>query len=62
MKICNAPAVLTPWLCRQPIYRSLRRADGGGELVIYDRGRVFALDNRCPHIAMGELHDRMPDH
>ena len=20
-------------------------------LVIYDRGRVFALDNRCPHMA-----------
>ncbi|WP_207634758.1 Rieske (2Fe-2S) protein, partial [Paraburkholderia hospita] len=22
----------------------------GAILVIYDRGRVFALDNRCPHM------------
>src|SRR5262249_4889562 len=33
-------------------------------LVIYDRGRVFALDNRCPHLGSplerGSVEDRLP--
>ncbi|TCF96446.1 hypothetical protein BZM27_55710, partial [Paraburkholderia steynii] len=33
----------------------------GPILVIYDRGRVFALDNRCPHmgfpLARGTVED-----
>jgi nitrite reductase/ring-hydroxylating ferredoxin subunit len=35
-----------------------RSAVHGGDrpiLVIYDRGRVFALDDRCPHHALGRL-------
>jgi nitrite reductase/ring-hydroxylating ferredoxin subunit len=30
--------------------RLLVRGHHGPTLVIYDRGRVFALDNRCPHM------------
>jgi nitrite reductase/ring-hydroxylating ferredoxin subunit len=39
--------------CRQPCGaqgRLVLHGAIGSILVIYDRGRVFAHDNRCPHI------------